>query len=673
MTAKPGQLESASENSAAHSPGIFEVPGATPHFRTELAAQLAELVPEAVADGKLDVEKLRELLATDATDSVADGFERFGLFWPGKKRALRAAQAPTTATLKPDFAHSKDWDTTQNVFIEGDNLEVLKTLQRHYHNKIKLIYIDPPYNTGKDFVYPDNFKEGLDTYLEWTRQVNEEGKKISTNSETEGRYHSNWLNMMYPRLKLARNLLTDDGIIIIHMDENEYSNLEKLLNEIFGEGNNLGTIVWDKRNPKGDATGVAQQHELICLYCRNRETFKQAGEFTRPKENAKRMLTKAAQFVNREGGVTENARKEYREWVKQQELTGGEAAYNQIDENGDVFQSVSMAWPNKKKAPDDYFVPLTHPVSGKPCPVPERGWRNPSTTMQALLKAGEILFGLDETTQPRRKYLLKDNLFENVPSLLYYGGSDDAMLSDMVIPFDTPKPVYVVQRLIQSVCRHNDITLDFFAGSSTTAHAVMQLNAEDGGKRRFIMVQLPEPTPEDSEARKAGFNTIADISRKRIELAGEKIKTDSPMTTQALDIGFRAYKLADTNFSKWRVTSEVAVGELEQHLLDLRDSADDAAQADDLLTELLLKLGYSLTEPIHTATIAGLEVRKVGDNEVLAYLDEHTKPTLEQLRALVDAAPARIIVLEDAFQGDDELKTNLAQHAKSRGIELWTA
>jgi len=201
----------------------------------------------------------------------------------------------------------------------------------------------------------------------------------------------------------------------------------------------------------------------------------------------------------------------------------------------------------------------------------------------------------------------------------------------------------------------------------------MQLNAEDGGKRRFIMVQLPEPTPEDSEARKAGFNTITDISRKRIELAGEKIKADSPLTTQELDTGFRAYKLADTNFSKWRVTSDVAVNELEQHLLDLRDSADDEAQADDLLTELLLKLGYSLTEPIHTETIAGLEVRKVGDNGVLAYLNEHAKPTLAQLRALVDAAPARIIVLEDAFQGDDELKTNLAQHAKSRGIELWTA
>ena len=208
-----------------------EVPGASPDFRTDLAAQLAALVPEAVADGKIDTKKLAELLGDDA----ADENERFGLFWPGKKRALRAAQAPTTATLKPDVANSKDWDTTQNVFIEGDNLEVLKILQRHYHNKIKLIYIDPPYNTGKDFVYPDNFTEGLDTYLEWTRQVNEEGKKVSTNSETEGRYHSNWLNMMYPRLKLARNLLTDDGVIFISIDDHEVANLRRLCDEVFGE------------------------------------------------------------------------------------------------------------------------------------------------------------------------------------------------------------------------------------------------------------------------------------------------------------------------------------------------------------------------------------------------------------------------------------------------------
>src|SRR5690625_2338863 len=245
---------------------INATPSTTPNFQTELAEQLAELVPEAIADGKVDVTKLQELLSTDAADPT----ERFGLFWPGKKRALRAAQEPTTATLKPDFENSKDWDTTKNVFIEGDNLEVLKILQKHYHAKIKMIYIDPPYNTGKDFVYPDNYKEGLDTYLEWTRQVNEEGKKLSSNADTDGRYHSNWLNMMYPRLKLARNLLTDDGVILISIDDYEIDNLLKLGKEVFGESNHVATFVWKNKTGGGnDSRDVTSEHEYCVLFARN--------------------------------------------------------------------------------------------------------------------------------------------------------------------------------------------------------------------------------------------------------------------------------------------------------------------------------------------------------------------------------------------------------------------
>ena len=246
---------------------IHEIPSTTPDLQTELARQLQELVPEAISDGKVDVAKLTELLATDAADSN----ERFGLFWPGKKRALRAAQEPTTATLRPAKDQSKDWDTTKNVFIEGDNLEVLKILQKHYHGKIKMIYIDPPYNTGKDFVYPDNYKEGLETYLEWTKQVNEEGKKVSTNSESEGRYHSNWLNMMYPRLKLARNLLRDDGVIFISIDDHEQDTLKRICNEIFGE-DNLIAVVPTVMNLKGnqDAFGFAETHDYVLVYARRK-------------------------------------------------------------------------------------------------------------------------------------------------------------------------------------------------------------------------------------------------------------------------------------------------------------------------------------------------------------------------------------------------------------------
>lgn len=648
---------------------VYEIQSATPNLKTELARQLEELVPEAIADGKVDVEKLKELLG----DDVGDDRERFGLFWAGKKRALRAAQEPTTATLKPDFENSKDWDTTKNVFIEGDNLEVLKILQKHYHGKIKMIYIDPPYNTGKDFVYPDNYREGLATYLEWTKQVNDEGKKVSTNSESEGRYHSNWLNMMYPRLKLARNLLTPDGVIVIHIDEHEHANLEKLLAEVFGEACNLGSLVWDKRNPKGDSTGIAQQHEIVMFFCRNREAFKEVGDFSRPKANAQAMVEAAAEAVAASGGVNDLARKSYREWInKQTGLTGGEAAYNQLDADGNIYRAVSMAWPNKRKAPDDYFRPLIHPVTGKPCPVPERGWRNPPATMQSLLDSGQILFGRDESTQPTRKYLLADNMYENVASVLYYASSDDALLAKMGIPFDTPKPVEVAQRLIESVTRDGDLVLDFFAGSGTTAHGVMALNARDGASRRWLLVQLPEPTAADSDARAMGFNTVSAISERRIVLAGERIRAEP--TGQSVDVGFRKFALIDSNFSKWHVDSDSDETHLEQHLLDLRDSVDDEATPEAILTELLLKQGYSLTEQIGDTEVDGLKLKSVGDGLVLAYLDEHTKPTLQQLRAVLDSEDlARFVILEDAFNGDDELKTNLVQEAKSRSVELWTA
>ena len=616
-----------------------EVPGASPDFRTELAMRLADLVPEAVADGKIDVKKLADLLGDDA----ADESERFGLFWPGKKRALRAAQAPTSATLKPDFANSKNWDTTQNVFIEGDNLEVLKILQRHYHNKIKMIYIDPPYNTGKDFVYPDNFTEGLETYLEWTQQVNEEGKKVSTNSETEGRYHSNWLNMMYPRLKLARNLLTDDGIVFISIDDNEQDNLRKLCNEIFGEINFVANFIWNSSTGGGiRAKHVNISHQHILMYARS---IANLGTLFAP--------------------LSPEAISQYRD----------------KDEKG-IYRDKDFAWKNAGSNPNQRYsivAPDGEVIS------PKKGYllRFVKERFSQELKNGNVKFKRSMTGPFVQPDGLQANW--NIYIKKYLGDSEGAPIS--VLPrslvglnndgtteiqelfgervFDFPKSARLMKYLFKVGANNDSIILDFFAGSSTTAHAVMQLNAEDGGNRRFIMVQLPEPTPEDSEARKAGFATIADISRKRIELAGQKISKG--------DTGFRAYKLTDTNFAKWRVTSEVTPTQLEQHLLDLRDSADDGASQDDLLAELLLKLGLSLTETIAAKTIAGLDVREIGDNRVLAYINEHIKPTLEQLRALVDAAPSKLIVLEDAFHGDDQLKTNLAQYAKTRGIELRTA
>ena len=630
---------------------INHIPSNTPDFQTELAEKLAELAPEAIADGKIDVEKLKELLADDADESS----ERFGLFWPGKKRALRAAQQPTTATLKPDVENSKDWDTTKNVFIEGDNLEVLKVLQKHYHGKIKMIYIDPPYNTGKDFVYPDNFKEGLDTYLEWTKQVNEEGQKLSTNSESEGRYHSNWLNMMYPRLKLARNLLTDDGVIFISIGDQEIDNLKKVCNEVFGEDNFLANIVWANREGGGgsDSTTFKSKHEYLLAYARSRantvifgdeteedKTYPFEDEFVQ--ERGRYKLIKLNSFSiqysksmdyeiqNDDGSVSvpsEKGRRGIWRWSR--------AKYDWGVANGFIV---------KKQRDDGYWTIYT-----------------------------KQYFKVDNNGEPIVRTLPPNALVDKYSST---GATKalTALLGGTKI-FDYPKPVPYLKHILKWVTKSDDIVLDFFAGSGTTAHAVVELNGEDGGRRRFIQIQLPEPVAEGSEASKSGFQTIADIARKRIQLAGDLAA--SQVTGQTVDVGFRAYKLSDTNFSKWQVSSDTPANELEKHLFELRESANDNATPADLFVELLLKQGYSLTEDIGDASIAGLDLKTVldadGDVSVLAYLDEHTKPTLDQLREIADSKPVRFVILEDCFQGDDELKTNLVQICKTSGVELWTA
>lgn len=439
---------------------IYETPSTTPNFQTELAAQLADLIPEAIADGKVDVEKLKELLDGD----VADGSERFGLFWPGKKRALRAAQEPTTATLTPDFENSKDWETTQNVFIEGDNLEVLKILQKHYHAKIKMIYIDPPYNTGKDFVYSDNYKEGLDTYLEWTRQVNEEGKKVTTNAETEGRYHSNWLNMMYPRLKLARNLLTDDGVIFVSIDENEDANLRLLMDTVFGASNFVGEFVWQHSiQPKGYTNTVSLHHNILLCYRRS-EVFELHA------------LERTAEHNVNYRNPDNDPRGPWRA--------------------GDVRNALYR--PNLR-------YPLETP-SGKTIEPPENGWRWSRETMAAKIESGEIVFDEAETKITRKIYLdtVEGRAVESIWFGKEVGVTRDAArelkaLFDGVLPFDTPKPIGLIERMMQVAGVGNgDIVLDFFSGSATTGHAVMASNAKDGGTRRHIQVQLPEPTGEKS-------------------------------------------------------------------------------------------------------------------------------------------------------------------------------
>lgn len=583
---------------------INETPAASPNFKTELAKQLEELVPEAIEDGKVNVDKLKELLDGDA----ADESERFGLFWPGKLNAIRAAQTPTTATLKPAPELSKDWDDTQNVFIEGDNLEALKILQKHYHGKIKMIYIDPPYNTGKDFVYPDNYKEGLQAYLEWTRQVNEEGKKVSSNSESDGRYHSHWLNMMYPRLKLARGLLGDDGLIFISIDDNEIDNLKKLCNELFGENNFVNTIIWHYGKMSNEKNKLPNNHEYILVYKKTAS----AGIFTKVKKEDSEYRNRYLRFVTPENTVV----------------------YGSVKNSSDRLIALRV-----KKIKE---------VLNKPA-----------------LSDSDILFDFNQEFKSHSDTIyvstIKGNSSENIS--VFDTGQKPLALMNLLLQFGSPNK--------------DDIVLDFFSGSGTTAEAVMRLNTEDGGNRHHIQVQLPEPVGPSSAAGKAGFKTIADISRKRIDLAGEKIKRDYAeqlaKRDTPLDVGYRTYRLTDTNFAKWRETSDTDATTLEQHLLDLRENADDDADQLALLTEILLKQGYSLTEKVEPITVEGLDVLSVADGLALAYVNEQVKPTLGQLRALVDREPERLIILEDAFHGDDQLKTNLVQLAKTKHVNLWTA
>lgn len=608
--------------------------------------KLKALMPEVFSESGIDFDKLRLELG----DDVDEGQERYAFTWPGKADAIRQSQTVSTATLRPCVEKSRGHDgkdgsfDSDNIYIEGDNLEVLKLLQRGYHGKVKMIYIDPPYNTGHDFVYHDSFGNTIENYKRQT------GLTGQSNADTSGRYHSDWCSMMYPRLKLARELLSDEGIILINIDENEYVNLQNIMREVFGEQNDLGTIVWDKRNPKGDSTGIAMQHEYIVAYSKQKNFIADKHTLQRPKKNAESMLAKARSLYGKISPTysLEDANREYKAWIKTKtELTGGEKAYSNIDEQGRVYQPVSMAWPNKKKAPDDYFVPLIHPITGKPCPVPPRGWRNPSSTMQDLLDKGLILFGTDESTQPRRKYLLDENMMENIPSLLYNGSSDTAMLERMGTPFDTPKVTAVCQEHIQALTSDDDIILDFFSGSATTAHATMAANAADGASRRFIQVQLPELCPSGSEPKSMGFDNLCEIGQKRIREAGA-------VTQECSDIGFRVFILEDSGINKPK-PGELLLNMVKPERSEL-----------DIVFEMMLKWGLELTLPVEKSDAAGYPIWSVACDELVCCMSRGL--TIEALEAIADMEPRRVLILDSVL--DDTLKLNAVQIFKHAGERM---
>ena len=611
----------------------------------EQKEKLRQLFPEVFTEGKIDWERLQLTLGAD----VETGKERFGLTWRGKAECFRIIQEPSIGTLKPVKGESVDWDTTENLFIEGDNLETLKLLQKSYYGKVKMIYIDPPYNTGKEFIYPDKYSETLETYLLYTNQVDAEGKKFSTNPETSGRYHSNWLDMMYPRLFLARNLLRDDGAIFVSIDDHEVHNLRTLLNEIFGEENFIATIAWQKKYaPSSDDQGIANMHEYILV-------FSKSQEFQRG------FLPRTDVQLNR---------------------------YTNLDKDprGDWASDNYLSNKSKAERPTLYY-PIIHPKTGKEVWPPEHAvWRYSRLKHEIMVKENRLYWGPNlDYERPRLKRFKCELKAGMVPSTWWphtdAGHNDEAKkhLAELMgaqSTFSNPKPVRLIKRLLQIGAPDDEnIVLDFFGGACTTAHAVLELNKEDGNDRRFIMVQLPERIDEDSLAREAGYKTIADLGKERIRRAIKKITEEQneaakqkklgEVTETPVDLGFRVFKLSKSNFKVWN-GQVPANGKVEKKLEDFIENLHTDGTDEEILYELLLKSGFALTTPVTEKKIAGKKVYSIDDNALLICLDHEL--TKDLIVKMAEIKPARAICLDTGFKNNDQLRTNAMEIMKSHGV-----
>jgi len=592
--------------------------------------QLKQLFPEVFAEGKIDFDALKAELG----EHVETDDERYQFTWAGKAQAKRIATTPSLGTLRPAPDESVNWDSTENLYIEGDNLEVLKLLQKSYFGKVKMIYIDPPYNTGKDFVYKDDFKDNLANYKRLTNQVDGEGNPLSTNSDAAGRYHSNWLNMMYPRLKLARNLLKDDGVIFISIDDNEVHNLRKLCDEVFGEGNFISEIVWEKKySPQNDAKYFSTNHEQVLCYAKNLTLFE------------RNLLPASEEQLARYRNPDDDPRGAWKA--------------------GDFSVATYSAL---------YDYEITTP-SGRIVKASNgRCWSTSKERYQELVADNRIWFGKDGSNVPALKQFLSETNQGRVPISIWYhkevGHTQSAtqevksLFAEKKL-FDYPKPIELVKRSVFIGTGSGDIILDFFSGSATTAHAVMQLNAEDGGNRKFIMVQIPEPTPEKSEARKNNYETIAEIGKERIRRAAQKIKEEHPDTTT--DLGFKVLKLDTSNIKKWQPDLD----NLEQDLLAAADNIMPERSSEDLLYEVLLKYGLPFTLPVEELILGSQQVFNVAFGSLVACFDENI--TLETVQAIVglssEEQPVLRVVFRDNGFKDDTVKTNAIQRLKQAGIE----
>lgn len=609
----------------------------------KLKAMFPELLTETTQAGKttatLNVEVLKGLIG-DAT--AAESEEKYGLNWHGKRRARQIALTPSTGTLRPCPQESVDWDTTQNLMIEGDNLEVLKLLQKSYAGKVKLIYIDPPYNTGKDFVYPDNFQDNIKNYLELTGQT-ESGRKISSNTDASGRFHTDWLNMIYPRLKLAHSLLQSDGVVFVSIADHEIHNLRAAMNEVFGEENFVATVIWQKVfSPKNSARHFSEDHDYIVVYAKSAETW------------TPRLLPRTEEMEARYANPDEDPRGSWTSGDLSARNFYGEGTYSVTCPSGRVIDG----------------------------PPPGTYWRVSKPKFDEMDRDGRIWWGADGGNMPRLKRFLSEVKAGRVPQTLWtydeVGHTQEAKKELMAtvnfpnsdVVFDTPKPTRLLRRILQLATSPDgtDLVLDFFAGTGSTMDAVYQQNAEDGGKRRCILVQLPEPL-EGGEV--AGWTSIADITRARLVGAGNRHRAADPMFSG--DVGFRTFKLDTSNIRAWNPNFSDLAGSLLSNLEHIEDGRSES----DILYEVLIKLGLDLCTHADLREIAGKPVHSIGGGTLMACLDEHISVSDAEPLALGIAAwreeqataGATTAVFRDSAFENDVAKSNLAAILEQHGIK----
>lgn len=604
--------------------------------------KLKAVFPQCFVEGKLDIDKLLNLCG----EYITDDFEKYEFKWKGKSECYQLAQKRSTGTLRPCPQESVNFDETQNLYIEGDNLEVLKLLQTAYYRKVKMIYIDPPYNTGNDFVYQDDFRDPMGRYKEVTQQA------TRSNPETMGRFHTNWLNMMYPRLRLAANLLRDDGVIFISIDDNEVHNLRKLCDEVFGEENFVVQIVWKKRSTPPNDKIIGAAHEYVLVYAKSLEGVK-----LNLRERTADQLARYKNPDNHPKGP----------WTP-----------------GDLGANVKGG-----RYVASLYFPIVNPITNEECYPPQNGnWRFNKETIQKLIEADEIYFGEDGKGRPKLKRFLCDvkngitytSIWDFVP-LNTQGSIEMTNQLGNISIFDNPKPTGLIRELCKLGSNQGDIILDFFSGSATTAHAVMQLNAEDGGNRQFILVQLPELCDEKSEAYKADYKNICEIGKERIRRAGKRILEQTEQERAQLkldeaekplpDVGFKVFKLDTSNLKVWDGTPVA-----EDDLVSLFDRIDEMIVSTkegrtdlDLIYEIMLKLGIPLTYSVTPIRICGKTVYSIGEDCMLmiCLAGGITSKLVEQMAN--DYVPGTIVLAESGL-ADDSAVSNAHYILKDRDIEL---